>query len=189
MNGVDFKDQHTRTVIAQAVPASEYYPSAPLPQQQFVSMQPPQFTGPNEVATREFLNTKNWPVGLQNFLLSNVVRMPRRYFICDDSGSMNANDGKLFTGYGEVKKLVSCTRWTEMAESLRFHSSLAQALNTPTEFRLLNSAAPIRIGGPDATPSGLPIFHGLLTGSAGTDYRRTILLHSYPIVSYFPLTV
>ena len=182
MNAGGFNGQHT--VTAQAVPASEYYPSAPPPPQEFVSNQPPQFTGPNEVATREFLNTKKWPVGLQNFLLSNDVRMPRRYFICDDSGSMNANDGKLFAGGGREKKLVSCTRWTEMAESLRFHSSLAQALNTPTEFRLLNSAAPIRIGGPDATPNGLPIFHGLLTGSAGT-----ILLHSYPIVSYFPLTV
>ena len=149
------------------MPASEYYASAPSQ---------PEFIGPNEVATREFLNAKKWPVGLQNFLLSNVIRMPRRYFICDDSGSMNSNDGKLYAGTGKEKTLVSCTRWAEMAESLRFHSSLAQALNMPSDFRLLNGGAPIRIGGHDATPNGLSIFHGLLSGAAG---KYSIILFYY----------
>jgi hypothetical protein len=41
---------------------------------------------------------------------------------------------------------VSCTRWTELAESVRFLAGLAHAAGTPTEFRLLNGAQPMVIG-------------------------------------------
>jgi hypothetical protein len=48
----------------------------------------------NQVAAREYLNTKNWPKGLINFVLKSVKKVPYRFFICDDSGSMATNDGK-----------------------------------------------------------------------------------------------
>ena len=35
-------------------------------------------------------------------------------------------------------RLVSCSRWSEMTESLRFHIDLAIAAKSPSEFRLLN---------------------------------------------------
>jgi hypothetical protein len=44
---------------------------------------------------------------------------------------------------------VSCTRWQELTEALKFHASLAKAACAPTEFRLLNGSAPITVGTPD----------------------------------------
>lgn len=42
--------------------------------------------------------------------------------------------------------MVRCSRWQELTDSLRFHAGLADALNAPTEFRLLNGAPPIVVG-------------------------------------------
>ena len=39
-----------------------------------------------------------------------------------------------------ITRLVSCSRWSEMTESLRFHIGLASAAGASTEFRLLNGA-------------------------------------------------
>ena len=39
-----------------------------------------------------------------------------------------------------IARLVSCSRWSEMTESLRFHIGLASAAGASTEFRLLNGA-------------------------------------------------
>jgi hypothetical protein len=115
----------------------------------FDASAPPVFTAltPDEIGTREFLNSNYWPIGFQNNLIANTKRMPYRFIICDDSGSMAENDGKRVVGKGSNTKEVKCTRWMEMTESLKFHASLAQALNLPTEFRMLNSAAPLTIGG------------------------------------------
>ena len=41
---------------------------------------------------------------------------------------------------------MQCTRWEELTEGLKFHAGLAHAACAPTEFRLLNGAAPIRVG-------------------------------------------
>lgn len=48
----------------------------------------------NEGGAREFLSEFHWPESLQETFLRDVARVPLRYFICDDSGSMQANDGK-----------------------------------------------------------------------------------------------
>ena len=37
-------------------------------------------------------------------------------------------------------RVVQCSRWSEMTESLRFHVQLAHAAQSPTEFRMLNGA-------------------------------------------------
>lgn len=42
--------------------------------------------------------------------------------------------------------MVGCSRWTELAEALRFHINLVTAAYTPAEFRFLNGASPITIG-------------------------------------------
>jgi len=42
--------------------------------------------------------------------------------------------------------VVQCSRWTELTDALRFHVDFAKAASIPTEFRLLNSSLPIRIG-------------------------------------------
>ena len=118
-------------------------------------------------ATREFLNSKYWPVGLQTFLLNNLNKVAYRYFICDDSGSMATNDGTRIFGMGNNSKIVSSTRWMELSEAMIYHSNLGNALGAPCQFRLLNGSAPISIGG-NAPPESLQILEGLLHGSPGT---------------------
>ena len=48
----------------------------------------------NEAGLRNFLQANAWPNGLQENLVKGARKMPIRYFICDDSGSMAYTDGK-----------------------------------------------------------------------------------------------
>jgi hypothetical protein len=50
---------------------------------------------------------------------------------------------------------VSCSRWTELAESLRFHATVAEKLGAPTEFRFLNGSPPIVVGRKDDNGNNL----------------------------------
>ena len=59
------------------------------------------------------------------------------------------NDGHRLVGEGAGAQILTCTRWTELTESLKFHACLAHILQLPTEFRLLNSRRPLVIGGSD----------------------------------------
>lgn len=45
-----------------------------------------------------------------------------------------------------LSRLVSCSRWAEVADTIRFHAGLAEAVGIPTEFRLLNGAPPLTLG-------------------------------------------
>jgi hypothetical protein len=93
---------------------------------------------------------------------------PARFFICDDSGSMMSSDGHRLIGEGNTSKLISCSRWTELTETLKFHVGLAQAANAPTEFRLLNGASPIFIGqDAESDANNVPTLTALLNGSPG----------------------
>lgn len=40
----------------------------------------------DEVRGRVFLAECEWPIGLQNYVLSTVMKTPYRFFICDNSG-------------------------------------------------------------------------------------------------------
>jgi len=98
---------------------------------------------------REFLSAQDhqWPEGLQMYLFRSVAHMPQRFFICDNSGSMAAQNGhRILITQGGEKKLVSCSRWAELTESLKFHARLAKELEVPTEFRLLNGRNPVTLG-------------------------------------------
>lgn len=50
--------------------------------------------------------------------------------------------GKIYA----IHRMVTASRWSELAECLVFHAELAHYASAPTEFRLLNNAPPIRIG-------------------------------------------
>lgn len=43
-------------------------------------------------------------------------------------------------------RLVKCTRWSELTETMRFMADLSDALGSPSEFRLLNGSDPIIVG-------------------------------------------
>jgi hypothetical protein len=124
---------------------------------------------PNEDNTKDFLSKHDWPLGLQNLLLQNIVEIPFRFFICDDSGSMSTKDGKriILGSNGTSYDTCKCTRWAEMTESLKFHANLAHALNMPTEFRFLNNAPPIHIGGHNAHPNSFATLEQVLKKSPG----------------------
>ena len=118
-------------------------------------------------SVKDYLSRKSWPAGLQKMLISSLTGISMRYFICDDSGSMSSNDGHRLVESSPTPKFVSysdemntrlttilditehalasvhcrllvCSRWSEMTESLRFHVGLASAAQSTSEFRLLN---------------------------------------------------
>ena len=104
----------------------------------------------------------------------------KQWFFPCHNNQMSMNDGKRIVQKGRSKRLqtfllvqkvfallhciflsfesvVSCTRWAELAESIRFHISLARAAGAPMEIRFLNSAGPILIGkGPGHDEDGSP---------------------------------
>ena len=74
------------------------------------------------------LNEKNnWPLGLVNAVYSSCQKMPLRFVIVDDSGSMITCDGNRVVGSDNNQKMIKCTRWSELTASLKFHAHLANA--------------------------------------------------------------
>lgn len=66
---------------------------------------------PNEEAARQFLTSRKWPAGFQTLLLNQLTeKVPIRFFICDDSGSMAENDGNTLVTNGTVYKKVNSSR-------------------------------------------------------------------------------
>lgn len=49
----------------------------------------------NESGLRTFLSSRAWPNGLQEAVINTTKKMPIRFVICDDSGSMMTTDGAL----------------------------------------------------------------------------------------------
>ena len=58
----------------------------------------------SETALRKFLSSNGWPTGLQNAFVGGTMSTPTRFMICDDSGSMMANDGRRVVGEGTDAK-------------------------------------------------------------------------------------
>lgn len=52
----------------------------------------PQFL--NEPSARQFLRSKGFPEGLRDAFIGTLSKVPIRFFILDDSGSMSIHDGK-----------------------------------------------------------------------------------------------
>jgi hypothetical protein len=114
----------------------------------------------------EFLTSRGWSKGLREALLNNVAKTPVRYFVCDDSTSMESEDGKQFIGEGTQKRIVRCTRWAELRETLKFHVKLSSLASVETEFRLLNSGLPVTVGVSAADDAiNVPQFESLLDQS------------------------
>jgi len=61
----------------------------------------------NEENAREFLRKNAWPPGLQDALIKGLRKIPIRYIICDDSGSMTTNDGMKFERYEDIRVYVA----------------------------------------------------------------------------------
>jgi len=97
----------------------------------------------NENAVKTFLTSKQWPAGLQDVIVRGLKKIPIRYFICDDSGTMSDPDGNILLKTEEGYRKVGTTRWVELSHSLKFHVDLLNAANTQAEFLFLNGGSVI----------------------------------------------
>merc|ERR550514_942300 len=104
-------------------PAMQYYPAATSP--------------PADAAA--FLQSLRLPKGVAEELQRSSQNFPLRIFVVDNSGSMSTTDGhRVQRSIGGKERVVACSRWEELADSLRWHAELAARLGAQTEFRLLN---------------------------------------------------
>jgi len=78
--------------------------------------------------------------GLTASMIENSDTYCVRYFIIDNSGSMNNADGKKLVENmdGKSHRIVQCTRWEEIGESVNYHATLAGLMAAPTIFRFVN---------------------------------------------------
>jgi hypothetical protein len=100
----------------------------------------------DEHKARQFLQKYRFPEGLVQTVFKSCRKLPLRFFIVDDSGSMLTNDGRRLLSQGNSTKLIKCTRWAELTESMLFLAELSEILRVPSEFRLLNGAEPVIVG-------------------------------------------
>lgn len=86
------------------------------------------------------LKDQGFTDGLAAALIRNTSFFPLRIWIVDNSGSMRNSDGHRIvpTKNKNDVKLVACTRWAEIKDTVNYHAQMAAMLKAPTVFRLLN---------------------------------------------------
>lgn len=94
------------------------------------------------------LKAQGYTQGLAQALAKNKQALPLSIWVVDNSGSMSHQDGNrlVSTGKKHEVRMVSCTRWKELQETVEYHAQMAALLKSPTVFRLLND--PGKLAGP-----------------------------------------
>lgn len=119
------------TSAASPAPA----PSAPPPP--YAAHAP---DAPDAAVAREYLGARGFPPGLVELVEASARAFAGRTWIVDNSGSMSTPDGhRLLAARPGAERLVGCSRWDEVCESLAFHAGLAAALAAPTRFTFINA--------------------------------------------------
>ena len=144
-----------KPVVAQATAVPVQVDQQQVLQQQLLQRQAV------EARTRNFLQSYGWPPFLAQTMINQNKEIWKRFFIIDDSGSMNSNDGTIIRG----KKALTCSRWSEQKEAVLFHAELAYQSLSPCEFHLLNQPQPICVGMVDDGGESLRLFQGVMKGS------------------------
>lgn len=87
------------------------------------------------------LRDQGYTLGQAHELLLFSKTFSLRFWVVDNSGSMSLNDGnRLVSTKNQSKvKMVPCTRWKEIQETVDYHAQLAALLQIPTTFKLLNN--------------------------------------------------
>jgi len=87
------------------------------------------------------LRQQGYTDGLAKEMLLFTKAFPLRFWVVDNSGSMSAVDGKRLvnTKNQNTIKMVTCSRWKEIQETVEYHAQMAGLLEAPTIFRLLNN--------------------------------------------------
>lgn len=93
------------------------------------------------VEANRILNQQGYTEGLIESIHRNNDVFEIRYWVVDNSGSMNTMDGhRLEPLPNNALKVLSCSRWAEIQDTVTYHAQIAAALAAPTSFRLLNPA-------------------------------------------------
>ena len=87
------------------------------------------------------LKDQGFTTGLIESIGNNKNAFPIRIWVVDNSGSMSTPDGhRLARTSNDVVRLLDCTRWAEIQDTVSYHARMATLLEAPTSFRLLNPA-------------------------------------------------
>jgi len=132
--------------VAYSLAGGEQYPSpVPAPLNALPYAERPASISDDQLET---LTKQGFTKGLAKALDANCDRFPARFWIIDNSGSMNKADGHriIETRAKDDVKIVDCTRWEEIKECVNYHASLAALLLSPTVFKFLNNPG-ARAGG------------------------------------------
>jgi hypothetical protein len=89
---------------------------------------------------RELLD-QGYTRGLAEALWRNKQALPLSFWVVDNSGSMSTGDGHRLVMDERRRgsyRVVPCTRWRELVQSVEYHVQLSAVLRKTTVFRLLN---------------------------------------------------
>lgn len=64
-----------------------------------------------------------------------------------------------------LHRLIKCTRWAELTETMLFQAELSESLQVVSDFRLLNGADPVIVGLGDDDGESLKFFREVLSES------------------------
>lgn len=83
---------------------------------------------------------EGYSTGLAKALSENAATYDFRFWVIDNSGSMQIGDGHRFVSTSKKSsvKAVPCTRWEELQGTVKYHARMAALLDSPTIFQLLN---------------------------------------------------
>lgn len=85
-------------------------------------------------------------MGLIHATLKNLVRFVHFFWIIDNSASTTANDGHRIRwtngNNSGIPIFEECRRWDEIVETTKYNIRLAELIDAPTSYRLLNHPGP-----------------------------------------------
>jgi hypothetical protein len=91
---------------------------------------------------RETLKGQGYTDGLIQSIARSNEAFPLRIWVVDNSGSMYTADGhrihQTFDNTNNCVRLLDCSRWAEIQDTVTYHAQMAAVLEAPTSFRLLN---------------------------------------------------
>ena len=98
--------------------------------------------GPSEEEADRILTDQGFTKGLIRSIHRSAEVFPLRFWVIDNSGSMNTPDGhRIHSMSNKALRFLACSRWAELQDTVAYHARMAAALEAPTSFRLLNPAA------------------------------------------------
>lgn len=86
------------------------------------------------------LREQGFSRGLIKILIEELpYALPVRYWIIDNSFSMSEYDGMKFveSQSRNICRMVKCSRWEEIQQTVEYHARLAAELKTETHFQVI----------------------------------------------------